>query len=59
VLKDGLPASRLLDQPVDDTLYFAGEAWGEHAARGTVAGALASGRAAAHALLDRLAADSA
>lgn len=53
VLKDGVETSSLLEQPVENTLYFAGEAFAGQSARGTVTGALASGRSAARALMKR------
>ena len=52
VLTGGLAGSKAVERSVESTLYFAGEAWAEHAARGTVGGAIDSGIAAARALLD-------
>lgn len=46
VLVGGLPAQRTLARPVEDTLFFAGEALEEEEI-GTVSGAIASGRRAA------------
>ena len=46
----GLPAQRALARPVDGTLFFAGEVT-EPDEMGTVAGAIASGRRAARALI--------
>jgi len=48
----GLSAQRALARPVDGTLYFAGEVT-EPDEMGTVAGAIASGRRAARALIGR------
>ena len=55
VLTDGSDAAHALTKRVSDTLYFAGEACVEGAARGTVHGALASGLAAAEQVLSRVA----
>jgi monoamine oxidase len=49
---DGLSAQRALARPVDGTVFFAGEVT-EPAEMGTVAGAIASGRRAARAILER------
>nr|WP_228530972.1 MULTISPECIES: NAD(P)/FAD-dependent oxidoreductase [Myxococcaceae] len=46
-----LPARAALGEPVEDTLYFAGEALAPRGQEGTVAGALASGTQVAEALL--------
>jgi monoamine oxidase len=43
----GLEAPRLLAEPVEDTLFFAGEATDPDGQNGTVHGAMASGRRAA------------
>jgi monoamine oxidase len=51
VLAGGGSARRTLGRPVADTLYFCGEAADVDGEAGTVAGALNSGRAAAHSLL--------
>ncbi|HKK27951.1 MAG TPA: NAD(P)/FAD-dependent oxidoreductase [Gemmatimonadota bacterium] len=48
----GLEASAELARPVEDTLFFAGEALATGPARGTVHGALDSGRRAARRILD-------
>ncbi|HKK09023.1 MAG TPA: NAD(P)/FAD-dependent oxidoreductase [Gemmatimonadota bacterium] len=48
----GLGASGELARPVEDTLYLAGEALAEGPARGTVHGALDSGRRAARRILE-------
>src|SRR5262249_3265313 len=50
VAAGGMDAPRRLAEPVEETLYFAGEATAEHLA-GTVAGALASGSRAAEEVL--------
>lgn len=50
----GVGARETLAKPVDDTLYFAGEAATQGGEAGTVAGALASGYAAASAILSSL-----
>jgi monoamine oxidase len=47
-----LPARRALADPVEDTLYFAGEATDLLGYGGTVHGAIASGRRAARQILD-------
>ncbi len=46
-----MPARRALAEPVDDTLYFAGEAANTEGHGGTVHGAIASGRRAAQLIL--------
>jgi len=51
VLAGGGNARRALARPVDDTLYFAGEAADVEGEAGTVAGAFNSGRTAARSLL--------
>lgn len=48
----GLDASEILAEPVDDTLFFAGEALAAGVDRGTVHGALDSGRRAARRILE-------
>lgn len=48
----GLDASSELARPVEDTLFFAGEALATGPARGTVHGALDSGRRAVRSILD-------
>ena len=48
----GLPARKRLAEPVEDTLYFAGEATDLLGYGGTVHGAIASGRRAAQAILN-------
>jgi monoamine oxidase len=48
----GLDAPEILAEPVEDTLYFAGEALATGPGRGTVHGALDSGRRAARSILD-------
>jgi monoamine oxidase len=48
----GLDAPEILAEPVEDTLYFAGEALAGGPGRGTVHGALDSGRRAARRILD-------
>lgn len=53
VLAGGMKESGLLAAPVAGTLYFAGEASADGGARGTVPGAIASGRSAARAWLQR------
>lgn len=50
----GLGAAAELTRPERDTLFFGGEALAEGSARGTVHGALDSGRRAAVAILDRV-----
>jgi monoamine oxidase len=50
-----LPDQQALGEPVDDTLFFAGEATAEDGWNGTVDGAIHSGRRAAREILDRLA----
>jgi monoamine oxidase len=50
----GLGAPEELSRPVEDTLYFAGEALDSAGRSGTVHGAIASGRRAAEALLGSL-----
>jgi monoamine oxidase len=54
VLVGGVPAQRALARPVEDTLFFAGEAT-EPEETGTVSGAIASGRRAAAQALAALA----
>jgi monoamine oxidase len=44
---DGLPARELLARPIDDTLYFSGEATETNGHSATVHGAIASGKRAA------------
>jgi monoamine oxidase len=51
VLTGGGTARRVLARPVEDTLFFAGEAADTRGEAGTVAGALQSGEAAARAVL--------
>lgn len=53
-LVGGLEARRTLAEPVENTLYFAGEAANYEGHGGTVHGALASGRRAARLMLNRL-----
>jgi monoamine oxidase len=48
----GLDAAEILAEPVEDTLFFAGEALAAGPGRGTVHGALDSGRRAARRILD-------
>ena len=48
----GLDAAEVLSEPVEDTLYFAGEALASGPGRGTVHGAMDSGRRAARRILD-------
>jgi monoamine oxidase len=48
----GLEARRRLAEPIENTLYFAGEATNTQGYSGTVHGALASGRRAARHLLE-------
>jgi monoamine oxidase len=50
----GIDAPRVLNRPVDDVLFLAGEATDPDGRSGTVHGAIASGRRAAHALLATL-----
>jgi monoamine oxidase len=50
---DGLRARKALSRPVEDTLFFAGEATDDRGYGGTVHGAIASGRRAAHQILQR------
>lgn len=50
---DGDSAARAISRPVEGTLYFAGEHADREGRNGTVHGAIASGRAAAAALLQR------
>lgn len=50
---DGLVAARTLAEPVDDTLFFAGEATDDKGNYGTVHGALASGLRAAEEILKK------
>jgi hypothetical protein len=47
----GSGAREALARPIDDTLYFAGEATATGGEAGTVAGALMSGYAAANTIL--------
>jgi monoamine oxidase len=54
VLVDGADAPYALTQPVDDTLFFAGEATATDGRNGTVEGALATGRRAATQVLQVL-----
>jgi monoamine oxidase len=49
----GLGAQERFGEPVDDTLYFAGEATNAEGHSGTVHGAIATGERAARAILDR------
>jgi monoamine oxidase len=49
----GLEAPRLLAEPVEDTLFFAGEATDTDGQNGTVHGAMASGRRAAAEIIER------
>jgi len=51
VLVDGHDARRLLAEPLEDTLYFAGEATNLEGEAGTVSGALQSGERAAREVL--------
>lgn len=44
----GFGARKILSKPIEDTLYFAGEATASHGEAGTVAGALISGYSAAN-----------
>jgi monoamine oxidase len=48
----GLDARRALAQPVEDTLYFAGEATDQDGHSATVHGAIASGKRAAQQIID-------
>jgi len=54
VLSGGLQAADNLAEPVNDTLYFAGEHVDPTGNWGTVHGAIASGRRAAHHVLDAI-----
>jgi monoamine oxidase len=56
VMTGGARARRLLSEPVDDTLFFAGEACDGEGEAATVGGALQSGARAARQILDRAAA---
>jgi monoamine oxidase len=51
VCKDGHEASRQLSHPVEGSIYFAGEGYQTDSSRGTVHGALRSGRHAADLIL--------
>jgi monoamine oxidase len=53
VFAGGGNARRALARPLRETLFFAGEATDFRGEAGTVAGALQSGRSAAHAVLTR------
>jgi monoamine oxidase len=54
VAAGGLPAQRALARPVADTLFFAGEAAETTGHFSTVHGAIATGRRAAHEVLESL-----
>jgi monoamine oxidase len=55
VRKDGVRPAKFLNQPVENTLYFAGEGFcSTEPARGTVHGALESGFKAADKILDTI-----
>jgi monoamine oxidase len=54
----GIDAARELAAPVDDTLFFAGEATEFNGHQGTVSGAIATGQRSAHEIAEALAADS-
>jgi monoamine oxidase len=50
----GLKAPQVLSEPVEDTLFFAGEATNDEGHTGTVHGALATGRRGAEAIIAKL-----
>ena len=52
ICKDGWDAVAALAQPIEDTLYFAGEATSMNSGRGTVHGAIESGEKAAEQILE-------